>query len=261
MSPLTSIAGPTLLQELASRLDDAGRDQIAKWFLLATPPPLSPHHVALAGTVHSAPLVDLCGAVDRAGSGASTLEASLALKRVAYRVVKLALADRAEPAVSDPASSAPGQEASRPGLVLCERLRAAELPLVAFATSAAARQPAGRLTATVGALSPALGTYARSPCGGHIVVDDDQLGGEQLAHTWAHELAHALDPDFGTDDAEAWAEQLGPMLLEAEPVDLAAAEPLIEATMAAIGRRREPSARDTEIEDLADFCAFIAMFP
>ncbi|WP_322754094.1 hypothetical protein [Frankia sp. Cas3] len=60
------------------------------------------------------------------------------------------------------------------------------------------------------------------------------------AREWAHELAHLIDPAFGTrgeharEADEYFADHLGALLLQHEPVTLAEAQPLIDETSRAL---------------------------
>lgn len=135
--------------------------------------------------------------------------------------------------------------APEPGLHVADDLQE-RLPLLGLAEDLARRSPGGHLAVECRPRTGlgANGWFSRTTRAAVIALADD-LEDDELADVFAHELAHALDPDFDGIDPiglEAFAYELGPMLLEVAPSCVAEAGFLVaralEAT--AVARRRRP---------------------
>lgn len=133
-----------------------------------------------------------------------------------------------------------------------------ELPFLALAAEVACLQPAGRLTIRSGAEGTGCnGLYSRSKVGGVIVLAVEPVG-ESLADVFAHELAHAVDPELAAVDSvgrEAFASHLGPVMVRRRPSDLSELAPLIAASLEATRGRRRPASAAQGLTQLVTFVA------
>jgi len=112
-----------------------------------------------------------------------------------------------------------------PGLHIPDEDLARRLPLLDLAEDLA-RHRGDRLVVENRAPDGMWGCITVTPTAGAIVCLDGTLDDDELARTFAHELAHGLDPDDVADvdwrGLEAFADALGAMLLEAEPATVRA---------------------------------------
>ena len=111
---------------------------------------------------------------------------------------------------------------------------------VALARLLADRQPSRRLVVTVGSLEGTGAAGVFNPRRDRSVIVLDVVAcdrsGPDLTSAFAHELAHAADPDLCSPDRERFAEHLAPILCASWPVTLDALDTLITATEMAIDR-------------------------
>jgi hypothetical protein len=132
------------------------------------------------------------------------------------------------------------------------------LPLRALAADIAKHEPAGWLRVErqdrlvkAGHLG---GFFARSTQGSMIVLNGGRQGDLWVAMTFAHELAHALDPELtevASAGQEAFAIALGELLLEDRPTTVNECAPLIAAVLQETAALRTPaSVRPTALEAL-----------
>lgn len=132
------------------------------------------------------------------------------------------------------------------------------LPFLDLAAEIACLQPAGRLTIRSGTAGTGCnGLYSRSRIGGVIILASEPTGAS-LEDVFAHELAHAVDPELTTVDSvgrEAFAEHLGPAIVRQRPSDLSELAPLIAAALEATRGRRRPASASMDLEQLVTFVA------
>jgi hypothetical protein len=129
-----------------------------------------------------------------------------------------------------------------PGLHVPDEELRARLPLVELAEDLA-RQRGGRLVVGNAAPGGLWGCYSFTPHRGVVVLLDATLGDTDLAETFGHELGHGLDPGRALVTllgAEVFADALGPMLLDAKPTTVAAADPLVADALEATAGLRHP---------------------
>lgn len=113
---------------------------------------------------------------------------------------------------------------------------AEKLPLLDLAGDVARREPTGKLSVHVAERPSPLGAgcFSRSKAGAIICLDEG-LTTKRLAESWGHELAHAVDPHVvDPANAEAFANHLGPVLLELAPATVEEAAMAIARTLSAV---------------------------
>lgn len=112
--------------------------------------------------------------------------------------------------------------------------------LVALALLVVPRQRSRRLIVRAGALDDAAaGIFHPGAEYSEIVLDVaccDACGPDYLTEAFAHELAHAVDPDLTSPDRERFVEHLAPLILASRPATVDALDLLIDETVEAIGR-------------------------
>lgn len=117
-------------------------------------------------------------------------------------------------------------------LVLAHEIALLGLPLLDLAADLGRRHPAGRLLVGSGNMNGTAGQVDHAD--GSIVLNyDEHTRWSDLVADWAHELAHLfLDPlarpDQPIAEREAHADALGALLVEFEPLSVAAAGPLVD---------------------------------
>ncbi len=126
-----------------------------------------------------------------------------------------------------------------PGLHVPDEELRRRLPLLELAEDLARRD--GRLIVETVPPGGLWGCISATRTRGTVIRVDATLADGDLEETFAHELAHGLDPDVvGWRGSEAFADTLGPMLLEAEPASVKAAAFLVLRALDATASVRAP---------------------
>jgi len=127
------------------------------------------------------------------------------------------------------------------GLHVPDEDLARRLPLLDLAEDLA-RHRGGRLVVENRAPDGLWGCISVTPTGGAVVCLDGSLDDVELHKTWAHELGHGLDVDSGVDwrGSEAFADEMGRLLLEAEPATVKATVFLVMRALEATAPLRAP---------------------
>lgn len=141
-------------------------------------------------------------------------------------------------------------EADQRSLLVTAEAERLGLPLLALADDLARSRDQGLVVSVVwfGRGAHTGGLCSRD---GRLVILLDAGAGPS---TFAHELAHALDeePDAPLTRREAFADALGPLLVEHEPATVAEVAPLIATVCAAL---EEDAARVDRVQEVADVLA------
>jgi len=140
------------------------------------------------------------------------------------------------------------------GLALSDRAAALGLPLLDLAGDVARSVPGGlAVDVTV------LAGWAAGMCDVRSSPWRIWLAPGAGGDEFAHELAHACDPDIGTVgliEAERFADRLGPLLLAHRPATLVEAAPLIDV---ALDARRDVAGCDVDM--VAGVAWFVRSWP
>lgn len=117
-------------------------------------------------------------------------------------------------------------------LVLAHEIALLGLPLLDLAADLGRRHPAGRLVVVSATMDGAAG-QADHDAGSIALNFDEHTPWARLVHVWSHELSHLLldptaRPDQPIAERERHADDLGRLLVEFEPLTVAAAGPLVD---------------------------------